>query len=72
MIIAEVTSYLPLRTKGGNKSRNRFETFIEIRATTTKEMRGALKIPAKRRPMFRILGLSTTPHVLERLALQAA
>ena len=57
MIVAQVTSPVPMRTATGRKSPRHFTLETETRCLAPNEMRKALKMPDRKRPMFRILGL---------------
>ncbi len=57
MIVAEVTTPVPMRTATGRKSPRHFTLQTETRCIAPDEQRKALKMPARKRPMFRILGL---------------
>jgi hypothetical protein len=57
MIVAEVTTPVPMLTATGRKSPSRFTLTIEVRCIAPNEQRKALKTPARKRPVFRILGL---------------
>ena len=70
-IIAEVITPTPARTASGRKSRSHLVEAVETRAVSRQEMRAALKIPARFRPRFRILGLSGSALRLTALALLA-
>jgi len=57
MIVATVTTPVPMLTATGRKSPRHFTMQTETRCTTPKEMRNALKLSDHKRPMFKILGL---------------
>ena len=57
MLVAQVTTPVPMRTATGRKSPRHFTLETETRCIAPGEQRKALKLPARKRPMFRILGL---------------
>ena len=57
MLVAQVTTPVPMRTATGRKSPRHFTLETETRCIAPGEQRKALKMPARKRPMFRILGL---------------
>jgi hypothetical protein len=57
MIVAQVTTPVPMRTATGRKSPRHFTQETETRCLAPNEMRKAFKLPMRKRPMFRILGL---------------
>ena len=57
MIVAQVTTPVAMRTATGRKSPRHFTLHTETRCIAPDEQRKALKTPARKRPMFRILGL---------------
>ena len=57
MLVAQVTTPVPMRTSTGRKSPRHFTLETETRCIAPGEQRKALKMPARKRPMFRILGL---------------
>ena len=57
MIVAKVTTPVAMRTATGRKSPRHFTLETETRCLAPNEVRKALKIPDRKRPMFQILGL---------------
>ena len=57
MLVAQVTTPVPMRTATGRKSPRHFTLETKTRCIAPGEQRKALKMPARKRPMFRILGL---------------
>ena len=57
MIVAKVTTPVAMRTATGRKSPRHFTLETETRCLAPNEMRKALKMPDRKRPMFQILGL---------------
>ena len=57
MIVAKVTTPVAMRTATGRKSPRHFTLETETRCIAPNEMRKALKMPDRKRPMFQILGL---------------
>ena len=57
MIVAQVTTPVPMRTATGRKSPRHFTLETETRCIERNEIRNSLKMPERKRPMFKILGL---------------
>jgi hypothetical protein len=57
MIVAKVTTPVPMLTATGRKSPRHFTLHTETRCIAPDEQRRALKLSARKRPMFVILGL---------------
>ena len=57
MIVAQVTTPVAMRTATGRKSPRHFTLETETRCIERNEIRNSLKMPARKRPMFKILGL---------------
>ena len=57
MIVAKVTTPVPMLTATGRKSPRHFTLVTETRCIAPSEPRNALKMRARKRPMFQILGL---------------
>ena len=57
MIVAKVTTPVPMLTATGRKSPRHFTLVTETRCIAPSEPRNALKMSERKRPMFQILGL---------------
>jgi hypothetical protein len=57
MIVAKVTTPVAMRTATGRKSPRHFTLETETRCIERNEIRNSLKMPKRKRPMFKILGL---------------
>ena len=57
MIVAKITTPVAMRTATGRKSPRHFTLETKTRCIARNEIRNSLKMPERKRPMFKILGL---------------